>query len=258
MKLKFWGICIIIFALIGSLVSCGYKREFNDVHKHEFNDWTQIKEATCTADNVEERICSCGEKEFRSTVNATGHIWKNGICEYCSMNCINEIGKIIMNDPDQITDSNTYIKSFLATDLCPDEIDESIIHSVGLGVGYSSNSNTLVFQVSHSSGYQITQNIIIYGSVTKYYDYQFEYDNRNYGGAFDRLIGNFDAQNLKKSSSFSYSKVESTNTAALKYYIESHQEYACRYTQYLMPMLNGLCQKYNLPFTASELGFDGY
>lgn len=237
-------------ALIGSFISCE--------HKHEFNDWTQIKEATCSSDNVEERSCSCGEIETRSKVNAIGHVWENGICKYCSMNCISEIGKIIMASPDRVTDSNTYSKSFLATDLCPGEIDESLIHFVVFSVGYISNSNTLIFQVSCNIGVKITQSIIIYGSVARYYEYQFDYDNRNYGGSFDRLIGLFDAQNLKNLSSFSYLNVESTVMEALKYSIESLQEDACTFTQYMMPMLNGICQKYNLPFTANELGFDGY
>ncbi len=45
-------------------------------HEHEFNEWTITKEATCTEDGMEERTCSCGEKETRD-IEAIGHAFEN-------------------------------------------------------------------------------------------------------------------------------------------------------------------------------------
>ena len=41
-------------------------------HEHSFGDWQVETAATCTADGVEARTCSCGEKETRP-ISATGH-----------------------------------------------------------------------------------------------------------------------------------------------------------------------------------------
>lgn len=51
------SIAIILVALVTLtiFVACG--------HKHEFGDWTVIKEASCTAEGTQERECECGEKE---------------------------------------------------------------------------------------------------------------------------------------------------------------------------------------------------
>jgi len=43
-------------------------------HEHSFGDWQVETAATCTADGVEARTCSCGEKETRP-ISATGHVY---------------------------------------------------------------------------------------------------------------------------------------------------------------------------------------
>ncbi|MBR6768575.1 MAG: hypothetical protein IKM34_03705, partial [Clostridia bacterium] len=41
-------------------------------HIHAFGEWTITKDATCTVDGEQERICACGEKETQS-IHATDH-----------------------------------------------------------------------------------------------------------------------------------------------------------------------------------------
>ena len=41
-------------------------------HTHEFGEWTVILEAKCGTDGIEERVCSCGEREQRP-ITATAH-----------------------------------------------------------------------------------------------------------------------------------------------------------------------------------------
>ena len=48
-------------------------------HTHKFGSWTVVegKEPTCTEKGQEQRVCECGEKEFRDKA-ALGHDFKNG------------------------------------------------------------------------------------------------------------------------------------------------------------------------------------
>ena len=56
-KLILLTIAAFIFATL--LISCGHT-------KHEFGEWQAVKEATCTEDGLEVRVCECGEEESRS------------------------------------------------------------------------------------------------------------------------------------------------------------------------------------------------
>ena len=41
-------------------------------HTHEFGEWTVVKNPTCTEDGMQERLCSCGEKQTQA-IPASGH-----------------------------------------------------------------------------------------------------------------------------------------------------------------------------------------
>ena len=43
-----------------------------NIHVHSFGDWTMVKKPTCTEDGMQERLCSCGEKQ-EQVVPALGH-----------------------------------------------------------------------------------------------------------------------------------------------------------------------------------------
>lgn len=78
---SFLGFLLIIFMLIGS-ISNGFITPYaleedeeiietvvednTEEHTHEFGEWTLVKEATIDEEGLEERTCSCGEKEERS------------------------------------------------------------------------------------------------------------------------------------------------------------------------------------------------
>ena len=41
-------------------------------HTHSYDEWIQVKQPTCTADGINERYCSCGEKQTQ-TIAAYNH-----------------------------------------------------------------------------------------------------------------------------------------------------------------------------------------
>lgn len=45
-------------------------------HTHKFGEWIIVKKATCTEEGVQERLCTCGEKQMQ-TIPATGHMFDN-------------------------------------------------------------------------------------------------------------------------------------------------------------------------------------
>lgn len=47
-------------------------------HVHAFDEWTVIKNATCTETGEKERYCSCGEKQL-ATIAATGHTFSEWV-----------------------------------------------------------------------------------------------------------------------------------------------------------------------------------
>jgi len=42
-------------------------------HSHSFGEWSAVKQPTCTESGLQERVCSCGEKE-QSVISASNHI----------------------------------------------------------------------------------------------------------------------------------------------------------------------------------------
>ncbi len=63
--------------------SCGEKQS-NTVAAlgHEFGNWNTVKSATCIEEGLQERYCSCGEKQS-NTVAALGHQYQKGTCNVC-------------------------------------------------------------------------------------------------------------------------------------------------------------------------------
>ncbi len=61
-------ICLVLLILILSLVGCG------NIHigGHNYGEWQVVNEATCTEDGLQERVCSCGDKETEA-IPALGH-----------------------------------------------------------------------------------------------------------------------------------------------------------------------------------------
>ena len=157
-----------------------------------------------------------------------------------------------MSNPDQVTADNSYVKSYLTRDLCPSVKVGTLLYDGALGIGYIPESKILVLEFAYHGGAKITQMIAINGAVAKYYTYQFRDDNRAYGGSYDYLSGQFNANTLKDTTSFSYIDASSTVPGALKYFIEDHQKDACDFTKLLVKALNGFCEQNNLPFSAHE------
>ena len=63
------------------------KSEQTSSHTHEFGEWALILEPGCGTDGIEQRACSCGEKEQRSIAAASAHDVvgneKIGFCRKC-------------------------------------------------------------------------------------------------------------------------------------------------------------------------------
>lgn len=78
MKKTLLALTITTLFCIVFLVSCGTN------HTHEFGSWTVVKNPTCTEDGMQERLCSCGEKQTQAIPAAhsfdTGKVIKNPTC----------------------------------------------------------------------------------------------------------------------------------------------------------------------------------
>ena len=72
MAKKFLTAIVLLAASICILASCGNDNNVatetpeKPEHTHSFSEWTTAKEASCDAEGIKERICSCGEKETES------------------------------------------------------------------------------------------------------------------------------------------------------------------------------------------------
>ena len=71
MKRKLLYITLLTLALVCSLAACSTVQnppsQGGQTHTHAFGEWTTSRESTCTMGGLEERSCSCGEKETRMT-----------------------------------------------------------------------------------------------------------------------------------------------------------------------------------------------
>ena len=53
---------------------------------HDYGNWTTVQEASCTVDGRKERTCTCGEKDTM-TIKAS-HQYEKGICTKCGKGVI--------------------------------------------------------------------------------------------------------------------------------------------------------------------------
>ncbi len=72
--------CVVLVSCNGNKPQETTRESATDTsHTHTFGDWKIAKEATCTEDGEEERVCSdCGEKETRK-IDAKGHIYVDNV-----------------------------------------------------------------------------------------------------------------------------------------------------------------------------------
>lgn len=76
MKKSLWIVLLLIVACVVTLSACNDGNDpqtQNKDHIHAYGEWTTIKKANCTTDGVNERYCSCGEKQTQ-TIGALGHV----------------------------------------------------------------------------------------------------------------------------------------------------------------------------------------
>ena len=75
MKKILWLAVISLLVCVCAFSACDESNDpqtpTND-HVHAFEEWTTIKKASCATDGVNERYCSCGEKQTQ-TIEALGH-----------------------------------------------------------------------------------------------------------------------------------------------------------------------------------------
>ena len=72
--LKIIALLAVLTLVLLATVSCSFDfgNLFGGKHSHAFGDWATVKDATCTEKGLQERTCSCGEKETQE-INALGH-----------------------------------------------------------------------------------------------------------------------------------------------------------------------------------------
>ena len=74
--LKFFVLITVIGLVLAACAEDDKSGNTNPVHTCTFGDWTEKTAATCTAVKVQERSCSCGEKQTQNVGEPLGHDWK--------------------------------------------------------------------------------------------------------------------------------------------------------------------------------------
>ena len=75
MTKKLLCIAVLVLMLATVFISCG-----NDTtHTHAFGEWETIREVNCTEDGINERYCSCGNKEEQ--IIPSGHKFESWVYE---------------------------------------------------------------------------------------------------------------------------------------------------------------------------------
>ena len=75
------GISIIGIIVGFSIFSCD--NGSNNTHSHEWSNWTLKTAANCTTAEIQERSCSCGEKQTQNVGNPLAHTFSYGFCSIC-------------------------------------------------------------------------------------------------------------------------------------------------------------------------------
>ena len=91
--------------------SCGEKQTRTLAKEnHSFGEWKATKNATCTVTGMEERRCSCGETEKRS-INTVPCKEKNGLCAMCgkTMNPFNALKHYVITNGSTLSSGYEYL-----------------------------------------------------------------------------------------------------------------------------------------------------
>ncbi len=68
--------CLLVMVCALSLTACSCSKECS----HEWEEWTTIKEATCTEQGTKEHKCKKCDAKETSTIDALGHEWEEATC----------------------------------------------------------------------------------------------------------------------------------------------------------------------------------
>ena len=96
MKKTLWIVLILILVCVFSLSACddnaqnnGGQDSNNNSHTHSFGEWETVKVASCTTEGMQERYCSCGEKQTKNITANNNHSfgeWKTVKNATCTQN----------------------------------------------------------------------------------------------------------------------------------------------------------------------------
>ena len=87
MSKNFLFVIVLMLALVFTLASCNDTATPSGTpsdtpsdtpsgtpsHTHSYSEWTIVKGATCTSEGIQERICTCGEKETKTFTQDNNH-----------------------------------------------------------------------------------------------------------------------------------------------------------------------------------------
>ena len=83
--IKFFGVSALALVIGFAIISCGEPDvEPENPHTHSYGNWTTRTAATCTEKEVQERTCSCGDKQTREVGEPLGHLAPDGIPATCT------------------------------------------------------------------------------------------------------------------------------------------------------------------------------
>jgi len=71
--IKIFGVIVFVFAMAFTMSTCG---DPDGTHTHNYGSWITKTAASCTAKEVQERTCSCGDEQTQEVGEPLGHDWK--------------------------------------------------------------------------------------------------------------------------------------------------------------------------------------
>ena len=133
-----WGALAACLGLVvGVLLGFWYRGAFR--HTHVFGEWETVKDASCTEQGEEVRLCSCGEAESRFTA-ILPHFAGEWVVE--------KEPTIKLPTPDDPNEREPGLKAQFC-ERCGAKLDEEIIPATGsLGLAYAMNADCKTFSVA--------------------------------------------------------------------------------------------------------------
>ena len=189
-------------------------------------------------------LSACG-----NTINDTS---ENNTAEQTKINCFEEVGEILSNDPDKY--DGGYIKSFFASDL--DFTYKDWTDRLILTLAYEENSKSIILQtrIQSDNALYVIQ-IFMKGHVTKYYDYTFTYDL----GYPVKTEGTFTASTLHTTNEFSYTNYtydKYFTESSVKFILSNMPEKACWAAQIAVRFFGAFLKHYNCSNSLTDFGYD--